>query len=557
MTTAAVDTPSKKNFSERMLDGIEKAGNKVPHPVIMFLYLIAFIAVLSAVLAAFDVSVTEDVAIPVNKAELQRVQDALGGSVVPYDTVSGEILEVPDVIIEEQTFDVKSLLAIDGIRFVFSSFVNNFAGFAVVAVTFIAMAGVGVAEKAGMMAALIRKLVKVAPPKLIAFFIVLVGVLSSVASDAGYLILIPLAAAAFVTVNRHPLAGLAAAFAGVACVFAVNVLITPVDSMLTEITNEAIGPNGKPLEITANLYFGIVSSIVMAIVAVIVTQRIVEPRLGTWDPSLGDPAFQAAAGDGDEAAQAAAESRGLKFALYALLVVGALLLLMTLPSGAPLRDATTGDLIGNTPFMASLIFIISLTFLICGIAFGKGAKTISGSGDVINAVTATFAGLSGLIFMLLMISQFIAFFNYTNLPRVAAVEMAHLLERAGLGALPLLIGLILVIVLLDIIIPGVVPKWAIFAPVFIPIFVRLGVAPQTVLAAYRVGDSPMNSVTPLMVYLPFIVTVAQRYDKKAGLGTIISLMIPYVFAILGAWLLLFTAWWILDIPLGPGSPVSM
>jgi aminobenzoyl-glutamate transport protein len=556
MTDTVIVAPKRKT-SERLLDGIEKAGNKVPHPVIMFLYLIAFIAVLSAVLAAFDVSVTEDVAVPVNKAELQRVQDALGGSVVPYDTVSGEILEVPDVIIEEQTFDVKSLLAIDGIRFVFSSFVNNFAGFAVVAVTFIAMAGVGVAEKAGLMAALIRKLVKVAPPKLIAFFIVLVGVLSSVASDAGYLILIPLAAAAFVTVNRHPLAGLAAAFAGVACVFAVNVLITPVDSMLTEITNEAIGVNGKPLEITANLYFGIVSSILMAIVAVIVTQRIVEPRLGKWDPSLGDPAFQAATGDGDEVAQAAAEAKGLKYALYALLVVGVLLLMMTIPSGAPLRDAATGDLIGNTPFMASLIFIISLTFLICGIAFGKGAKTISGSGDVINAVTATFAGLSGLIFMLLMISQFIAFFNYTNLPRVAAVEMAHLLERAGLGALPLLIGLILVIVLLDIIIPGVVPKWAIFAPVFIPIFVRLGVAPQTVLAAYRVGDSPMNAVTPLMVYLPFIVTVAQRYDKKAGLGTIISLMVPYVFAILGAWLLLFTGWWILDIPLGPGSPISL
>jgi aminobenzoyl-glutamate transport protein len=233
------------------------------------------------------------------------------------------------------------------------------------------------------------------------------------------------------------------------------------------------------------------------------------------------------------------------------------LLAMTVPSGAPLRDAATGDLIGNTPFMASLIFIISLLFLVCGIAYGKGAKTISGSGDVITAVTATFAGLSGLIFMLLMISQFIAFFNYTNLPRVAAVEMAHLLERAGLGALPLLIGLILVIVLLDIIIPGVVPKWAIFAPVFIPIFMRLNVAPQTVLAAYRVGDSPMNPVTPLMVYLPFIVTVAQRYDKKAGLGTIISLMVPYVIAILGAWLLLFTGWWLLDIPLGPGSPIGL
>ena len=553
MTTAAVATKRKR--SERMLDGIERAGNKVPHPVIMFLYLIAFVALLSAILAAFDVKVTEDVAIPVNKAELARVQDALGGSVVPYDTVSGQILEVPDVIIEEQTFEVQSLLSVDGLRFVFSSFVNNFAGFAVVAVTFIAMAGVGVSEKAGMMAALIRKLVKVAPPKLIAFFIIMVGVLSSVASDAGYLILIPLAAAAFVTLNRHPLAGLAAAFAGVACVFAVNVLITPVDSMLTEITNEAIGPTGKHLEITANLYFGIASSIVMALVAVFVTQRIVEPRLGKWDPSLGDPSYQAADASVDDEA-ALAEARGLKFAFRALLVMIVLVLLMTIPSGAPLRDAATGDLIGNTPFMASLIFIISLLFLVCGIAYGKGAKTINGSGDVINAVTATFAGLSGLIFMLLMISQFIAFFNYTNLPRVAAVEMAHLLERAGLGALPLLIGLILVIVLLDIIIPGVVPKWAIFAPVFIPIFVRLGVAPQTVLAAYRVGDSPMNPVTPLMVYLPFIVTVAQRYDKKAGLGTIISLMVPYVVAILGAWLLLFTGWWLLDIPLGPGSPVG-
>jgi aminobenzoyl-glutamate transport protein len=483
------------------------------------------------------------------------VQDALGGSVVAYDTTTSQVLEVPDVIIEEQTFEVKSLLSVSGLRFIFSSFVNNFAGFAVVAVTFIAMAGVGVAEKAGMMAALIRKLVKVAPPKLIAFFIIMVGVLSSVASDAGYLILIPLAAAAFVTLNRHPLAGLAAAFAGVACVFAVNLLITPVDSMLTEITNEAIGVNGKHLEITANLYFGIASSIVMALVAVFVTQRIVEPRLGKWDPSLGDPSYQAA-DEGDEEAHAA-EARGLKFAFYGLLAMVAIILAMTIPSGAPLRDPSTGDLIGNTPFMASLIFIISLTFLVCGIAYGKGAKTISGSGDVINAVQATFAGLSGLIFMLLMISQFIAFFNYTNLPRVAAVEMAHLLERAGLGALPLLIGLILVIVLLDIIIPGVVPKWAIFAPVFIPIFMRLNVAPQTVLAAYRVGDSPMNAVTPLMVYLPFIVTVAQRYDKKAGLGTIISLMVPYVFAILGAWLLLFTGWWLLDIPLGPGSPIGL
>jgi len=158
--------------------------------------------------------------------------------------------------------------------------------------------------------------------------------------------------------------------------------------------------------------------------------------------------------------------------------------------------------------------------------------------------------------MFLMIAQFIAFFNFTNMPRVAAVAMADMLERANIGAVPLLIGFILVIVVLDLIIPGVVPKWAIFAPVFIPIFFRLGVAPQTVLAAYRVGDSPMNMLTPLMVYAPFIVTVAQRYQKDAGLGTVVALMLPYSMVILIAWIILFILWFVLGIPLGPGYPVS-
>jgi len=555
---AAAVTTSKRSLSEKMLDGIEKAGNKVPHPVIMFLYLILGVIVLSAVLALFDISVTEDVAVPIPKEQLAAISNQLGGSIVPYDIDAGKIVDLPDYTIQEQTFEVRSLLSVDGIRYIFSSFVNNFAGFSVVAVTFVAMMGVGVAEHAGLMAALIRKLVKVAPRRIIAFAIIFVGVLSSVASDAGYLILIPLSAVAFLTLGRHPLAGLAAGFAGVGAIFGVNLLITPVDSMLTEITNEAIGSGGESLEVTANFYFGIVSSIVLAIVAVIVTQRVVEPRLGTYDPTIGDPVYAnaGASTDADEEAEAA-EARGLRYSLYGLLVMVVMVLLLTLPSGAPLRDPVTGDLIGNTPFMASLIFIITLMFLVCGICYGVGAKTIHSSTDVITGVTKTFSGLSGLVFMLLIISQFIALFNYTNMPRVAAVEMAHLLERTGFGALPLLIGLILVILLLDIIIPGVVPKWAIFAPVFVPIFMRLGVAPQTVLAAYRVGDSPMNVVTPLMVYLPFITTVAQRYDKKAGIGTVVALMIPYVIAISIAWILLFVAWWVLGIPLGPGSPIEL
>jgi aminobenzoyl-glutamate transport protein len=219
--------------------------------------------------------------------------------------------------------------------------------------------------------------------------------------------------------------------------------------------------------------------------------------------------------------------------------------------GAPLQRPD-GHVEGNSPLMDSLLFVIMLFFLIAGIAFGKVAGTMKSSGDVIKAITTTFAGLAGLIFMLLMISQFIAVFNYSNLPRVIAVVLAGLLEQASIGALPLLIVMTLVIVGLDFIMPGSVPKWAIFAPIFVPLFIRLGVAPESVLAAYRIGDSPVNAITPLMVYMPFILTIAQRYDKNAGIGTLISLMIPYVIAILVAWLVLFAAWFLLNIPLGPG-----
>jgi aminobenzoyl-glutamate transport protein len=545
-TDTAASTSGGGGGVQRLLDGIERVGNKVPHPVIMFLYLIAFIAVLSAALAWANVSITEEIAVPVPVEQLEDLRGALGGSVVPFDVYTNEEVQIPDYIIEEQTIAVRSLLSVDGLRFLFASFVDNFAGFAVVAVTFIAMAGVGVAEHTGLMGALIRKLVAVAPRRLIAYILIFVGVGSSVASDAGYLILIPLAAAAFLTLGRHPLAGLAAAFAGVSAIFGVNVLITPIDSMLTEITNEAIGlTSADPIGITANYYFAAASTIILSLVAMIVTQRVIEPRLGPYDPSLGNGAADEPDVDAD------AEASGLRAALWGLLGCVVVIALLVLPPGAPLRAPETGAIIGATPFMDSLIFLITLIFLVTGICYGVGARTISGSDDVIAGVTKTFSGLAGLIFMLLMISQFIAYFNYTNMPRVAAVELAQLLEQANIGGLALLIGLILVIVVLNIILPGVVPKWAIFAPVFIPIFVQLGIEPDAVLAAYRVGDSPANVLTPLMVYLPFIVTIAQRYDRDAGLGTIVAMMLPYTIAILVAWLALFAVWIGFGIPLGP------
>jgi aminobenzoyl-glutamate transport protein len=229
-----------------------------------------------------------------------------------------------------------------------------------------------------------------------------------------------------------------------------------------------------------------------------------------------------------------------------------IVLLVTVPPGAPLRDPTTGGIIGNTPFMDSLLFIIAGLFLVSGICYGIGAGTVKSSDDAIGFISKTFSSVGGLVLMFLMIAQFLAYFNYTNLPQVIAVALADLLERAAIPALPLLVLFILVIVVLDFILPGVIPKWAIFAPIFIPIFIRLGVGPQSVLAAYRIGDSPVNTLTPLMVYFPFIVTVAQRYRKDAGVGTIVSIMLQYAVIMLIAWIVLFVIWFALNIPLGPG-----
>ena len=543
----STEAPGKSKGSGGFLGFIERAGDRIPHPALMFLILCGIVIVLSQILYLAGVKATSEVAVP-PPTQSQYVEE--GGSTNP----GYELVPAPgpaDYHIERETTHVEGLLTGAGVRFMLTSTVDNFNGFGVVGVILVAMAGVGVAEEAGLIGALIRKLVKRAPPYSITFIIVLVGIISSIASDAGYLVLIPLGAAAFYSLGRHPLAGLAAAYAGVSAAFAVNILITPIDGVITQVTNEAlhlVAPD-KNINLTANLYFSIASTVVMAIVMTIYTDRFLVRRLGAYE---GRPGGQA-----EDEVDVAAESRGLRFAGIGLLVCVALILLATVPSWGLLRNPDTGSLINNSPLMEGLLFIITLIFLILGICYGRGAGTLKSSNDIMNAITKTFAGLAGLILMLLIISQFIAYFNYSKIATVVATELGDALHSANVGALWLLVLFILVIFLLDIIIPGVIPKWAIFAPIFVPLFYRLGIGPQTVLAAYRVGDSPFNVVTPLMVYLPFIVIVAQRYKKDAGIGTVISLMIPYAVIVATVWILFFVAWYLLGIPLGPGAPVKL
>lgn len=433
---------------KRMLDVVEKVGNKVPHPAMIFLFLMIVVVVLSHVLHLAGASVKQSV----------------------MDPQSDQLLS--------STVNARSLLTTEGIRFMYTSVIPNFMGFTAVGLIIVAMVGVGVAEASGLIKALIRKLVAVSPGWAIAYILVFVGIVSSIAADAGYLVLIPLAGSAFLSVGRHPLAGLAAGFAAVAAAFTVNMLIKPLDAVLTEFTNDAIHLVNPALSIdlTANLWFSIASVIVLTVVITFVTQRVIEPRLGKYDPGCaGD---LSATPDSAEANAAAMgdEPRGLKFAAFGLVGVLIVLGFLTLAPGAPLRNPETGALIGNSPFMNGLIAVIMVLFWVTGTAYGFGARTMKSANDVITSMEKALAGLGSLIFLLFILSQFIAYFNYSNIGTILAVSMADVLKTASVPPLVLLLGFIVVVAIIDLLITGAIAKWALFAPIFVPLLVQLGVA---------------------------------------------------------------------------------
>jgi aminobenzoyl-glutamate transport protein len=539
---------------QKLLDGIERLGNRMPDPAIMFLALCGIVIVLSQVLFWVGVKAEYEVVKP---PAVATEQEYYGGSVQPSDVGPPEPEAADTYHVEHATAEVKGLLNSDGVRYLFTSFVDNFRNFSAVTIILVVMIGVGLAEAAGLIGALIRKLVGVSSRNSLTFIIVLLGIISSVASDAGYLVLIPLGAAAFLSVGRHPLAGIAAAFAGVAAGFGVNFLITPLDGVLTEITNDAAGLAGPEshIDLAANLYFGIGSTIFVAILLTVITSRLVEGRLGTYDPAAASDASELDADQGPEVT-AEAEALGLRYALWGALGVVVVVALLTAIPGAPLRNPETGDIIGDSPFMDSLIVIISLIFFAAGLGYGHGAGTLRGTDAVLKTITKSWAGLASLLFLFLLIAQFIAYFNFTNIAQVVAVKLGDVLEDLDIGAVWLLAGVILITLVVDLIIPAAIAKWALLAPIFVPLFIRLGVAPQTVLAAYRVGDSPANVITPLMAYFPLIVVFVKRYQRDSGIGTVVSLMLPYVFILTVLWTLFFVAWYLLGIPLGPGSPVD-
>jgi aminobenzoyl-glutamate transport protein len=515
---STIESTAPKTAMQRFLDGVEKVGNMVPHPVVIFLILIGIVIVLSAVLSIF-------------------------GAAVTFERINADTHKV-----ETATTAIRSLLNVEGIRFIYSSLIPNFMSFTAVGLMIVAMIGAGVAEESGLVTALIRKLVIVSPHWALTYILSFVGILASIAADAGYLVLIPLAGIAYLAVGRHPLAGLALGFAAVAGAFTVNMLIKPLDAVLVEFTNDAahlVDPN-RSIGLASNVWFSIASVLFLTVIIAFISDRMIEPRLGKYDRKL--------AAEGTVTEQGATlseqESRGLRFAGLGLLGLIAVFLVLTVPSWAPLRNPTTGELIGNSPFMNGLIALIMLMFLTTGWAYGIGAGTLRTLTEVIAAIEKSIKNLGGTIFLFFVLSQFVAYFTYTNMGTVMALSLSGVLQSANIGALPLLLGFIVVVAIIDLLLTGAIAKWAIFAPVFVPLLMKLGVEPEAVLAAYRVGDSPMNAITPLNAYFALVVGFAQKYDKTAGVGTIVSLMLPYVVWMFVLWTALFAAWKWLGLPWG-------
>lgn len=500
-----------KNRFNTILDSIERVGNKLPHPATLFFLMTILVAVISAIGAGLGLS---------------AVHPATGESI-----------------------EARSLLSAEGIRWIYTNVESNFVKFPPLGLVLVIMIGIGVAEGSGLFNVLVRQLVVGAPKRLITYAVIIAGIFSHLASEVGYVILIPLGAMIFHALGRHPMAGFAAAFCGVSAGFGSNFLIGSVDPILAGLSTSAaqiIDPDMyiNPL---VNYFFMVVSAIMVTIVGGWITDKIVEPRLGKYEGNA-----EALKVEG----LTPTEKKALKWAGYATLLFIALMALTIVPKNGILRDPVTGDVL-RSPFFSGIVVALMLLFFIPGIVYGIVAGTIKNDKDVIKHMTTSMKGLASYIVLVFFAAQFIYWFNYSNLGLILAINGADFLKGIGFTGLPLIICFILLSAFLNMFMGSASAKWAILAPVFIPMFMLLDFHPGLTQASFRIGDSVTNVITPMMSYFALIVTYAQRYDEKYGIGTIISLMIPYTVFFLLAWIVIITIWVITGLPLGFDGPLYL
>ncbi len=498
---------SKQSLVYRVLGTVERAGNALPHPAIMFLYLTFFVIAVSGILAWMEVSalhpVTGDVIVPVN------------------------------------------LFSSAGLRNVLTEMVKSFTGFAPLGTVLVAMLGFSIAEKSGLLSTLLRLLVLKSPRQLLVPAVLFAGVLSHTGGDIGYVLLIPLAALTFHSAGMNPLAGLAICFAGVSGGFAANILLSTADPLLSGISQEAARILDKNYIVTplSNWYFMSCSSLLIVGVGTFIANKITIPFVGAYKGNEPVAPLEALTPK---------EKKGLWSAgLVAMGLLG-FLILGLVPADGYLRDPATPDVL-HSAALKGVVAIIFLFGALPGLAYGYVSGRFKQQTDVTDAMQSAMATLAPYLVLVFFASQFITLFNFSNMGLILAVRGSEVLKDLGLGPIPLMLGFILLTVLLDLVIGSASAKWALMAPIFVPMFMLLGVSPELSQTSYRVADSVVNIISPLMSYFPLILAFAIKYDPRAKVGTVIALMLPYSIGFLIFWSLMLFVWMTLNLPLGPGA----
>ena len=512
---------AKSGWFIRFLNVVERLGNLLPHPITLFALFCAAVILISGIAGYFEVTVVDP-----------RPEGASGRSA-------------------DGLIHVVSLMNAEGLRMIVSNLVTNFTGFTPLGTVLVALLGVGIAERSGLLSAGMRALVMGASKRLVTLTIVFAGIVSNTAAELGYVVLIPMAAMIFHSLGRHPLAGLAAAFAGVSGGYSANLLLGTVDPLLSGITEAAaqmidpdytVGPE-------VNWYFMFVSTFVISFLGALVTEKIVEPKLGRYDVSEASVDLE----DQRMETVTELEKKGLKMAGLVALLLGAVLALTVVPEWGPLRHPETGEVAGS-PFLKGIVVFIFVCFAIPGLVYGKVVGTMKKDTDVINAMSHSMSTMGMYIVLVFFASQFVAFFKWTNLGAVLAVTGADALSALGLTGPIVFLLFIMMCGFINLMLGSASAQWAVTAPIFVPMLMLVGYAPETIQAAYRIGDSVTNLITPMMSYFGLILAVAARYKKDLGIGTLVATMLPYTLVFFVGWTLFFFLWVFgLGLPVGPGA----
>ncbi|GAB5453251.1 MAG: AbgT family transporter [Halioglobus sp.] len=495
-------------FAPRALAAVERIGNRLPDPALLFVGLLFLVWILSWAL-----------------------------SYVQWDVIDPR---------SGLPLSVNNQLSGTALVLFFSSMVKTFAHFHPIGVVLVAMLGIGVAEHTGFISSALRALLSVTARWLLTPMLILVGIVSHTAADAGYVLVIPLGGVIFYAAGRHPLAGVAAAFAGVSGGFSANFLPSAIDPMLQGISQSGaqILDENVTLNPLNNFYFTASSSLLIILAGWFVTDRIVEPRLRdtALDGDLDNLPSMAPLGD--------AERRGLRAALWSMLLTVAVLAATAIPASSPWRGQGGSLTELGAPLMGSIVSLIFVLFLIPGIVYGYRAGTVESARDIITGMSKAMETMAYYLVIMFFIAQFIFAFSQSNLGVLLALEGAAALKAAGLPVAVTIIGLVLLTGVLNLFVGSASAKWALLAPIFVPMLMELGISPDLTQAAYRVGDSTTNIITPLMPYFPLVVVYCQRYRKDAGIGTVAAMMLPYSLLFLLLWSAYLLLYWGLGLPLG-------